>query len=304
MTFDRLNVKWTTVFSATSASTLKIKLNADGKLYDSTTGDNSATDKSIAFAQEDETLVLASQAGDITVSVPVAGEYTLVVDFSNPNTWTCQVVSGATGPEEVKTLAYLLGIDDGINESGEWTFDNYLKLYNEDELTYAGVVNVNSKWGYTINLEKENWDDKYILGEGDASNGTLVLVSDADEKPNIPAPTPGVYLIDVSLKALTYNLITVGDQIYVVGLNDQWEFDIPLSAVAANSGVFSGNITINSVSSEYGFQIHIDNSWNHFFGGSDGELYYQGGNITDDTSLNPGTYQMTVDLINGTYEIK
>jgi hypothetical protein len=197
MTFDRLNVKWTTAFSATSASTLKIKLNADGKLYDSTTGtdDNSAISKSIAFAQEGETLILASQAGDITVNVPTAGEYTLVVDLSNPNTWIYQVVSGATElvePIEVNPNVYLPGIDDGI--SGSWTFNNYLKLYNEEALAYAGVANVDSEWGYTINLEKENWDDKYAFGEGDPYTGTLVFQSST----NIPAPTPGVYLIDVS----------------------------------------------------------------------------------------------------------
>jgi hypothetical protein len=296
MIFDRANVKWTFGFNATSASALKIKLNSAGQLYNAQTGDAASTDKALAFAQEGEQLVLAAQAGEITINVPAAGEYTLEIDLSNPNEWTYQVVIGSTGPVEVNPFVYLPGIDDGI--SGSWTFDNYLRLFNEDDLTYVGVVNVNSQWGYSINTEKDNWDDKYTLGEGDAYSGTLVFQG----PDNLPAPTPGLYVIETSLKALTYNLTGIGNQIYAVGLNDSWTFDVPLTATAT-PGVFSGSITIDHAS-EWGFTINLKDSWNYKFGGSEGKLYYQGSNITDDAVLAPGTYQMTVDLIQMTYEIK
>jgi hypothetical protein len=296
MTFDRPNVKWTLAFNVTAASALKIKLNSAGQLYNVQTGDAASESKSLAFAPEGERLVLAAQAGEITVNVPAAGEYTLEIDLSNPNQWTYQVVSGSSVPVEVNPFVYLPGIDDGI--SGSWTFDNYLRLFNEDELTYVGVVNVNSQWGYSINTEKDNWDDKYTPGEGDAYNGTLVFKGEG----NIPAPTPGLYLIETSLKGLTYNLTSVGNEIYVLGLHDVWDFNTPLAATAT-PGVFSGNITINSAS-PWGFTINLKDSWDYKFGGSDGKLYYRGSNITDDASLAPGSYQMTVDLVNMTYEIK
>jgi hypothetical protein len=296
MTFDRSKVQWTTVFSVASASTLKIKLNVDGRQYDATTGtgDEQAIAAPIAFAQDGETLRLADQAGDVTVTLPEAGEYTLVVDLSNPNLWTCQVVSGSVVQEEVNPYVYLPGIGDG---EGSWTFDKYLSLYDEDNMAYAGTVNVNSAWGYTVNIEDNNWDDKYTLAEGDAYSGTLVFKGET----NLPTPEAGLYLIEISLKNTTYSLTPV-ENLYVVGLHDQWTFDVALTATAT-PGVFSGNITINSAS-PWGFQIHIDDSWGHYYGGAAGKLYYKGANITDDASRPPGTYHMTVDLVNETYVIE
>jgi hypothetical protein len=295
MTFDRANVKWTYVFNATETGTKTIKLSATGKQYSVTTGtdDDAAVNTPVAFALEGGKIVLAQTAGDITVSVPETGEMTLTLDLGNPNEWKCEIVKGSSSPVEVNPYLYLPGIDDGT--SGDWTFDNYLTLYNEDNLAYAGVINVNSLWGYSFNPEKDNWDDKYTLNEGDAYDGTLVFQTGS----NLPAPTPGLYLIDVSLKNLTYSLISVGDEIYVAGLNDDWGF-IPLAKTSA--GVFSGDVTITKAS-EWGFQIHTDQTWNHKFGGSEGKLYYQGSNLTDDASLSPGTYRLTVDLIRLTYDI-
>jgi hypothetical protein len=297
MTFDRSKVQWTTVFSAASASTLKIKLNAEGRQYDATTGtsDDQAVDKPIAFAQDGQTLRLADQAGNITVTLPEAGEYTLVVDLSNPNLWTCQVVSGSVVQEKVSPYVYLPGIGDG---EGSWTFSSYLSLYDEDNMAYAGTVSVNSAWGYTINIENNNWDDKYTLAEGDAYSGTLTFKGEN----NLPAPEAGLYLIETSLKDTTYSLTPVGNLIYVVGLHDQWTFDVALTATAT-PGVFSGDITINSAS-PWGFQIHVDDSWGHYYGGAAGKLYYKGANITDDASIAPGTYRLTVDLINETYGVE
>lgn len=299
MKFDRPNVRWTYAFNSTSAQTLKIKLNGTGGLYDYTTGTTSGTvpiSKTVAFTQSGDNVLLADQSGDITLTTSEAGEYTLVVDLSNPKAWTCKVVKGSVEPVEVNPYIYLPGIDDGI--SGSWTFNNYLSVYDEDNLAYAGVVNVNSLYGYGFYTEKDNWDDKYTLGEGNAEAGTLVLKGNT----NIPAPTAGLYLIETSIKKLTYTLTAIGSQVYISGLNDTWNFDVPLTATST-AGVFTGSITINAASS-WGFYILVKNGdWDRKYGGSDGHLYYLGDNIKDDASLTPGTYQMTVNLINGTYSI-
>jgi len=299
MTFDRPNVKWTYVFTATSTNSIKIKLSATGNQYNYATGTNDAAAISTPFAfaqQPDGTLILANQAGDITVPVPAKGECTLTLDLSNPKEWKCSVTAGSDVPVVIPKYLYLPGIDDGI--SGSWTFDNYLTLYDEDNLAYAGVVNVNSLWGYAFNIEKDNWGDKYTIATGDAYSGTIVFQGSN----NIPAPEPGLYLFDVSLKGLTYNLTRVGEEIYISGLNDAWTFDTVLPATET-PGVYSGTITVNAASS-WGFQIHLDTSWKRYFGGSSGNLYYKGSNITDDASLSTGDHQMTVDLIHGTYSFK
>jgi hypothetical protein len=103
------------------------------------------------------------------------------------------------------------------------------------------------------------------------------------------------------LSGLTYDLTALGNEIWVVGLDDKWEFDMPLTATGT-AGEYSGEITFVGAS-PWGFQIQLDSSWNHYFGGSDGNLYYKGSNITDDAGLTPGTYTLTVNLIDGTYSI-
>lgn len=302
MTFDRPSVKWTYAFTATSTNPVKIKLSTLGDLYNSTTGDAASTSAPAAFDQQDGKIGFVQEAGEITVSVPSTGECTLTLDLSDPKEWKCSVEAGS-GEPVVTTPQYLYvpGVDDII--SGSWTFDNFLTLYNEDNLAYAGVFNVNSQWGYSLNIEKNNWTDKYVHATGDAYSGTLVFLNVGNS--NIPAPAPGLYLIDVSLKGLTYNVTSVGNEIYVGGLNkgkdDSWDLDTVLPATAT-PGVYSGEVTINFASA-WGFKIYLDTSWGLYFGGSNGKLSYQGNGITDDASLSIGTHQLTVDLIQGTYVI-
>ena len=293
MAFDRPNNQWYISFNATQTGTHTINLQGTGKQYNvsTKTDDDAATEVPVTFAQENGSLTFG-QSGNITVNVAATGESTLIIDLNN---WECKVVSGSSEPEPVIEFLYLPGIDDNIR--GGWTFDSFLSLYNEDEKGYAGVIDVNSAWGYSINTEINNWDDKYTFADGDANSGSLEWQGST----NLPAPSLGLYLIEVSLKNFTYNLISVGEKIYLSGLNDAWDFNTSLDKTET-AGVYAGTITITQPT-EWGFQIHIDDSWNHKFGGYDGNLYYQGDNITDDASLEPGNYLMTVDLINMTYSI-
>lgn len=300
MTFDRPNMKWNHVFNAPSAGTATIRLSGQGSVYNYETGDAApAADKvTIAFAPENGGLVLAETAGTITVQIPEAGECTLTLDLSDPYNWTCEVVSGSEEPEPVSREVYAIGIDDGITGGG-WNFDNKLYFYNEDNLAYAGVLNVNSLWGYQVGIEKDNWEDVYTLGDGDAYSGTLEFKG----ANNLIAPLPGVYLFDLSLKNLVYALTEVGDHIYVNGLDDKWEFNQTLAATS-DPGVYSGSLTVSGAST-YGFKIFlVKDNWDLLFGGSDGVLWYHGDDIPDSNSWSPGTYTITVDLINRTYTIQ
>ncbi|MDP4277030.1 MAG: DUF5114 domain-containing protein [Bacteroidota bacterium] len=295
MTFDRPNVRWTKVFQATSNS-ISIQLSGTGNLYDYTTGttDANAISKTFGFTGTPGALQFASQAQALTLTLPSTGTYTLVVDLSNPKALKVEAVQGTEEPDQVNQFVYLAGIDDGIT-GGSWNFDNTLKLYNEDNLSYAGVINANSKWGYGVNVEKDNWTDLYNLGSGDAYSGTLVYKGTA----NLPAPTPGLYLFDVSLKGLTYSLTSIGSVIYVSGLNDVWDLTTTL-AETSTAGVYSGTVTITKAS-QWGFKILLDTSWNLFYGGSGGALSYKGSNLTDDASLAAGSYTLNVNLVNRTY---
>jgi len=289
MTFDRPNTKWYYVFNAASAGTATIRLSGQGDEYNYETGDSApAVDKvTIAFAQENGSLVLAGTPGDITVQIPAAGECTLILDLSDPKNWTCEVTSGSEEPDHVSLTG------------GSWNFDNKLYLYDEDNLAYAGVLNVHSLWGYQIGTEKDNWGDVYTQAGGDAYSGTLEFKGQT----NLTAPEPGVYFFDLSLKNLSYALTEVGDHVYVNGLDDKWEFNQTLASTSV-PGVYSGSITVNGASS-YGFKIYlVRDNWDILFGGSNGKLTYGGSDIPDSNSWSAGTYTITVDLINRTYTIQ
>jgi hypothetical protein len=296
MTYDRSNNKWTLPFTATSASAT-ITIGGNTKLYNKSTGtdDAKAIAGNIWFGLSNDKLTISESASDVTIDIPAVGDYSLVIDLSNPSQWTIGLSQGDEPTEVIYPYLYLPGVDDVI--AGSWTFDNYISLYNEEDLEYAGVVNVNSAWGYTMNPEKDNWDLKYTFASGDALSGMLVK----EGSNNIPAPDAGLYLIKTSLKSLSYQLIGIGSKIYVSGLNNTWDFSVTLDATAT-AGEFEGQITITQASS-WGFQIHVDDSWNNLFGGSNGNLFFKGGNITDDASLAPGVYTMKVNLINATYSI-
>lgn len=300
MSFDRTELKWTANFTADGAGTVNVYIAGTGKQYDYATGtdDAAATDAPIYFAADGSGVVMAETAGVIAVQVPAAGEYTLVLDLNDPNNWTCEAVSGVVIPEQIYQYLYLPGVDDGI--SGSWTFDNKLTLYyNGDQVAYAGVVNVNSQWGYGIYLEVDNWTDLYNFGgEGNAYAGTL----EKGGSTNIPAPEAGLYLFDVSLVSSTYALSPVGNEVYIVGVNDVWDFNTPLVATSV-VGVYEGVVEVLGTTT-YGFKIHIDSSWNHSFGGSGGVLYYGGNDCPDLNAVAPGTYTVKVDLINNTYTIQ
>jgi hypothetical protein len=294
MTFTRPDVTWMASFTTTTANA-SFTINGISALYNSTTGtdDASAIPGTVTFAPGSSNEVLFNQTGTFTVP-GAAGDYTLKINLSDPKAWTYEITAGAiVVVDPISKYLYLPGVDDGI--SGSWTFNNYLNLISEDDSTFAGVVNVNSLWGYQMGLEADNWTDVYKMASGDAYAGTLSF----KEGSNISAPDAGLYLIQADLKNKTYSLTSV-EKAYVTGLNDDWT----LAEMTATEtvGVYSSQITISKASS-WGFQVFIDDQWKNKFGGAKGILSYNGANITDDATIAPGTYTLIVNFIKGTYLI-
>lgn len=294
MIFDRPNVKWVLPVTITETS-LTIQLSADGKLYNRSTGDSDLAAESVVvhLVANGDHLELGSAAAPIALTAPKAGEYTLVVDLKNAAKWTVSLVEGSDVPDEIAPELFLAGIEDG---EGSWTFNRKAFLYNEETLGYACVAQIDAPWGYSIHKEADNWADKYTLLLGDANAGTMEWKGDGGD---IPAPADGLYLVDISLKNLTYSHLAIENQLYVVGLDDNWDLD-KLLLPTGTPGEFSGSVTFQGAS-PWGFKILLDTSWNHHFGGSEGKLYYNGDNITDDATMTPGTYTLTVNLLEQTY---
>jgi hypothetical protein len=293
MTFDKAAVKWYLSFTTTTDNA-KVKVSCDSAaLYNKATSttDALAVQKTIGFIpHSDSTLTFDwnnASAGDINISK--AGDYTLTFYLSDPKKWTFEIKSGKSVIiEPLSKKLYLMGIDDGI--SGSWTFNNYLNLVSADDSTYAGVVQVNSLWGYQMALDSGEWTNVYKMG---TTEGTLLYKAGS----NITAPAAGLYLIQVDLKNKTYSYTAVTG-LSQAGLNDNWT----MAAMNTTSvpGVYAGSVTINGAS-PWGCKLYMNNDWNLFFGGKDGVLTYKGTGITDDATIGTGTFDLIANTRSATY---
>jgi len=293
MTFVKSEVKWfVSVSTATDNAVVKVSC-SDAKLYNfsTSTNDDDAISKEIGFVADANGGLtfdmLAASAGDITFGV--AGDYTLTFYLSDLTNLYYEITSGTI--EETEPLSeylYLPGVDDGI--SGSWTFDNYLHLVSEEDSTFAGVIDVNSLWGYNMSLEKDNWDDVYKMGDAE---GTLEFKG----ANNITVSDPGLYLIQADLKNLTYSHTEVTSLSYA-GFNGDW--DLIQMTPEVVDGVYSGSVTVNEAS-EYGAKLYLNGEWDYFYGGESGNLSFGADGITDDASIATGTYDFIANIKNQTY---
>lgn len=292
MTYDRKANKWTYTFDATPG-TISVTLSGTGKQYNTATGtdDAAAADTPVGFGGTAGNLTFGNAAQPVSVEVGAAGETTLTLDLSDPRGWTLTAGAGSAGPvETVPPMIYLSGVQP------EWDFSNYLKLYNEDNRTYGGALQVNSEWGYRIYTEAEAWDNYWTMVDGGtAFSGQLVNNGEG----NIAAPEPGFYLFDVNMGDLTYKLTPITKVSYT-GLNDDWS----LTEMTATDvpGVYTATFE-KTANTPWGVKIVLNDNWDLFFGGNGtpGELALYRDGFEGDNELANGTHTLTVDLSKGTY---
>ena len=292
MTYDRKANKWTYTFDATPGI-LSVTLSATGKQYNTATGtdDAAAVDTPVGFGGVAGNVSFGSAAQAISVDVAAAGETTLTLDLSDPRGWTLTAGAGSAGPvETVPPMIYLSGVQP------DWDFSNYLKLYNEDNRTYGGALQVNSEWGYRIYTEAEAWDNYWTMVDGGtAFSGQLVNNGEG----NIAAPEAGFYLFDVNMGDLTYKLTPITKVSYT-GLNDDWS--LTEMTAADEPGVYTAQFE-KTANTPWGVKIVLNDNWDLFFGGNGtpGELVLYRDGFEGDNALANGTHTLTVNLSKGTY---
>lgn len=292
MTYDRKANKWTYTFDATPG-TISVTLSAIGKQYNTATGtdDAAAVDTPVGFGGVAGNVSFGSAAQAISVDVAAAGETTLTLDLSDPRGWTLTAGAGSAGPvETVPPMIYLSGVQP------DWDFSNYLKLYNEDNRTYGGALQVNSEWGYRIYTEAEAWDNYWTMVDGGtAFSGQLVNNGEG----NIAAPEAGFYLFDVNMGDLTYKLTPITKVSYT-GLNDDWS--LTEMTATGEPGVYTAQFE-KTANTPWGVKIVLNDNWDLFFGGNGtpGELVLYRDGFEGDNELANGTHTLTVDLSKGTY---
>lgn len=297
MTYDRKANKWTLTYNATHTGTATIRISGTGSQYNSQTGtdDAAAVNTPVAFGMNNGKLSFGSDASDITVNVNTTGEVSLVLDLTDPKNWKCEVSEGSETPVEVQQILYVLGNDD------TWNYDQYLTLYDEDNLCYAAAVNFNCSWGYYFSKEYQGWDHV----NQDPSTPEWKLILDGTDANNIQAPGKGLYVTIASLGWMSY-WYGMSDPITSVsctGFNDNWDL-IEMKADPDHVGVYTAQITATA-DTPWGVQVLMNGSWDYMFGTyKDGSLRWSKKEDGNPKGWEIGkTYTFTVDLCKCTYSL-
>lgn len=294
MSFDRKANQWSMHVTESNAD-VTISISGNGKQYNVTTGtdDGAAVATQVSFSGNASALEFAAgkTGGTISLNVP-DGEYDLILDLNDPRAWTLSAGTLAPPVEGPAELIWVVGHNDGI--TGGWYFDSWLRLYNEDNATYGGVLNINSLWGYKFYKEENNWEDCWGMVDGGSGYEGKLAVNDGS---NIIAPDPGIYVADVSLSGLTYKL-TLINSVHYTGLNDDWSLT-PMTATDV-PGVYKATVT-KSANTPWGVKVVINENWDIAFGGGSGYLRLHQDGFDGDNELDNGEYTLTVNLCDGTY---
>lgn len=294
MTYDRNTNQWTLHVSSNGGN-FNLSISGTGKLYNAASGtdDAAAQTTEVGFGGDASALTFnpSGTGSSVTVTLP-AGETDLILDLNSPKEWTLTAGTAAPPAEKAAELLWVAGHNDGI--TGAWLFDSWLHLYNEDNVNYGGVLNINSLWGYKLYNEEGNWDSCWTMVDGgNGFEGKL----EANGLNNITAPDPGLYVMDVSLSGLTYRL-TLINSVQYTGINDDWNLT-PMTATEV-PGVYTATIE-KRAESPYGVKVVINENWDIAFGGGDGTLRLHQDGFDGDNDLANGTYTLTVNLCEGTY---
>lgn len=306
LTLYKENNLWIASFTATEAGEKVITISGNGDQWNVETGtnDGAGIPVNVAFANENNNLVLADNAGNISVTIPEAGECTIKLDLINPNDRKVYVEAGGTDiPEEpeVKEYIYVMGID-----SDKYEFNNKIYLFNEDNIEYAGIRNVvPSQWGYYFfNADAWGNDSEYKYGKSDNTANTNTNGELLKGGTEIPALTEnGLYLFEVSLKNLTYKTTKIGDKIYLYnGMTNGGLIAMTPTDIA---GEFSTVLELSS-DSEWGMKFYLFDDWSYnFVDGGENKLYYNGTNKDGNgIAVKAGKYTVKANIIEKTYSIE
>lgn len=292
MEYNLKTNQWFMSTNLPAATTVNITISGAGHLYNMETTDmGPAIDQTVAFGGNCDNLSFGETGSVISVALP-AGESTLVLDLTNPLELKIGAGEAAVAPT-VEPKIFLSGV---VN----WDFNDFLSLYDETALAYGGAHWIDSEWGYRV-YPQEDWSPAYKAAD-DATplSGNLIL---AESDGNIPAPEKGLYVMDISLNNLTYQLTKV-ETVTFTGLNDDWSEHI-MTQSSENPEIFTAEF-VKEKETPWGVKVLINNDWSLFFGGSNGNLMLGHSDATTgfdgDNDLTVGeTYILTVDLGTQTY---
>ena len=248
LTLDKENNLWIASFTATEAGEKTITISGNGDQWNVETGtnDGASIPVNVAFANENNNLVLADNAGNISVTIPEAGECTIKLDLINPNDRKVYVEAGGTdipssysqtldvvhynddGSEVALTTLNLVNKDKGI----------YTGTYSGDKLDFQIIDRTNSVWygcAPNDNTKLSSSEDKWDMwfNGGNTVNVTITVNlsegtwSYTDNQEDFPEEIT-MYKYDKTNSTITEKIITLSKEsvgVYKGIFNGLYNFD-------------------------------------------------------------------------------
>ena len=249
LTLDKDNSLWIASFTATEAGDKVITISGSGEQWNVETGTSDgagiATDVALAI-DGNNNIVLADNAGNISVTIPQAGECTIKLDLVNPNDRKVYVEAGGTdipvsypqtldvvhfgdnGSEQPLTTLNLINKDKGI----------YSGTYSGEKLDFQIIDRTNLVWygcDQTENNKLSSSDDKWDMwfNGGNTVNVTITVNlsegtwSYKDNQGNYPNEI-AMYKYDKANSTITEKIITLSKEsegVYKGIFNGLYNFD-------------------------------------------------------------------------------
>ena len=248
LTLDKENSLWIASFTATEAGEKVITISGNGEQWNIETGtnDGAGIPVSVAFANENNNLVLADNAGNISVTIPQAGECTIKLDLINPNDRKVYVEAGGTDiPSSYSQTLDVVHYDNDGNEISLTTLNLinkdkgiYTGTYSGEKLDFQVIDRTNSVWygcDPDDNSKLSSSDDKWNMwfNGGNTVNVTITVNlsegtwSYTNNQGNYPEEI-AMYKYDKTNSTITEKIITLSkesDGIYKGTFNGLYNFD-------------------------------------------------------------------------------
>ena len=248
LTLDKENSLWIASFTATEAGEKVITISGNGEQWNVETGtnDGAGIPVNVALANENNNLVLADNAGNISVTIPQAGECTIKLDLINPNDRKVYVEAGGTDiPSSYSQTLDVVHYDNDGNEISLTTLNLinkdkgiYTGTYSGEKLDFQVIDRTNSVWygcDQEDNSKLSSSDDKWNMwfNGGNTVNVTITVNlsegtwSYTNNQGNYPEEI-AMYKYDKTNSTITEKIITLSkesDGIYKGTFNGLYNFD-------------------------------------------------------------------------------
>ncbi|QVY66669.1 SusE domain-containing protein [Polaribacter sp. Q13] len=221
------------------------------------------------------------QEGEQNIKVTTTGTYLVMIDF---NTLSFRL-------QNIDTM-FMVGAHNGWNNA-----DATQQFNTSGNGVFVKVQAFSANDEFKLLPTSGSWDGDW--GENKTTAGTLEL----DEEQNIKVENAGTYMVTLDFNTLTFNLIEIPTNLYLVGSPNGWDNATAPAFTKVSEGLFELTQTLTSTD-EFKF-LPQQGAWDNDWGES---KTYPGMIVREDEnnvkSPGDGSYTITVDYNKGTVTVQ